>query len=519
MKQRLFPLALLASSTAFASSCSSSDIIERRSAMHFEVAFQDGFDAGGRDRRKDIALDLGAPVEIPVTVRALKASGGTDTGFNSYVRFNIKPGSVVSVVGDNAEGRNLKLVNGEGTAVVSVIGAFGDSRVVAEDLGYEPVSPTADPAPACSDGKDNDGDGLIDFPADTGCEFANDNTEKGGTYAAGASPPVYFKLPRIADVGGASTGGSTTPFKSQQVAIDTGFDEATETQNFDTIVTRISGSGFYATDIADNRGYSSLFAFNFNAPPGMRVCDRLRALSGTATEFYGSIQLSYPTWTVEPWDPAKRECGVPEPTILTVANFSDVGALLRLVHGMVKVQSGTFTINNVQHTFAVRVTKHFGKDKPKVDPNNPNAYFMGDEASNCDFDNNGAVDFSKPDEKACSDSCTADKECTEYSNFIAQQNFRLVVEDTYEDIEGNKVTDVGNIQADASSSPEAKPLLQRGKPVGAFVGVLAYFSGGSQFTIEARCADDIGFDPAKPLKKISEACVTARTPEQLEETQ
>ena len=33
------------------------------------------------------------------------------------------------------------------------------------------------PKPACSDGKDNDSDGLIDYPADPGCESASDGTE------------------------------------------------------------------------------------------------------------------------------------------------------------------------------------------------------------------------------------------------------------------------------------------------------------------------------------------------------
>jgi endoglucanase len=33
------------------------------------------------------------------------------------------------------------------------------------------------PAPACSDGQDNDGDGLIDFPAEPGCESADDDDE------------------------------------------------------------------------------------------------------------------------------------------------------------------------------------------------------------------------------------------------------------------------------------------------------------------------------------------------------
>ena len=34
----------------------------------------------------------------------------------------------------------------------------------------------------CNDGKDNDGDGLIDFPADPGCKDINDDSEKGNAF-------------------------------------------------------------------------------------------------------------------------------------------------------------------------------------------------------------------------------------------------------------------------------------------------------------------------------------------------
>lgn len=39
------------------------------------------------------------------------------------------------------------------------------------------VVPAQPPPPVCSDGLDNDGDGLIDFPADKGCSSANDGDE------------------------------------------------------------------------------------------------------------------------------------------------------------------------------------------------------------------------------------------------------------------------------------------------------------------------------------------------------
>src|SRR5262249_19509662 len=43
--------------------------------------------------------------------------------------------------------------------------------------GAAPPLPAAPPPPQCSDGVDNDGDGLIDFPQDPGCFGADDDDE------------------------------------------------------------------------------------------------------------------------------------------------------------------------------------------------------------------------------------------------------------------------------------------------------------------------------------------------------
>ena len=50
-----------------------------------------------------------------------------------------------------------------------VLSACGDNRVVL----------TPDAGPACSDGVDNDGDGLVDYPADPGCESPDSDDEDG----------------------------------------------------------------------------------------------------------------------------------------------------------------------------------------------------------------------------------------------------------------------------------------------------------------------------------------------------
>jgi hypothetical protein len=44
--------------------------------------------------------------------------------------------------------------------------------------GTQDPGPGPDGAPECSDGVDNDGDGLIDFPADPGCDSADDDDER-----------------------------------------------------------------------------------------------------------------------------------------------------------------------------------------------------------------------------------------------------------------------------------------------------------------------------------------------------
>jgi hypothetical protein len=67
------------------------------------------------------------------------------------------------------------------------------------------------------------------------------------------------------------------------------------------------------------------------------------------------------------------------------------------------------------------------------------------------------------------------------------------------------------ILADASTSAQFDPVLARGKTIRAFTGTLRYFSGGTQFTIEARCIDDIIADPNGLPVPSDTACVKART--------
>jgi hypothetical protein len=471
-----------------------------------------GKDAKIGSRTARIAIPLTESMDFPISVSALLPDGSVDTSFNGEVRLAVKPGSVQAVSGPNTTGRNVKLVKGVATnVVVSVRGAFGDARIVGEDLGYFPADPLRKPPPQCSNGIDDDGDGLVDFPADPGCAFGNDDTETGGTYAAGASSTIHFVLPRIADVRGLAQGGGATSFPNQQVQVDTGWntDDPSKCPKgkfpcfvFDAVVTRIAGDGFYLTDVPAQAatGYASVFAYNFSPPPDMRVCDRLKAFGGTSSDFFGFTEINYPTWELDQWDPNVRPCGVPEPRVLSNFDVGDTVTLLKNTAALVRVASGA--------NLDVHVTSKFGPGTPKcVQDAKTKAWscVMGDDATNCDINKDGKVDFNNDPEKTCALTCSGDqaKECTEYSDYLGRGNFTLVMKDT------NNVTNTIAANGLAANNFDAHAL--KGKKIGAFTGTLRYFSGGSQFTIEARCDQDVVTDPSKKPLPSDQACVFPRT--------
>jgi hypothetical protein len=494
-------------------SCSNDGFGDVRASRRLVVELVEPGKAGTRDAPLRLAVDT--PVVFRVRVRALRASGAPDEAFTGYVRLGSKPGAIGPLAQNDTTGRNVLLTAGVSPDVdVAVTNAYGTTYIVADDLGYIPGDPLATPPPKCANGIDDDGDGKIDFPADEGCAFADDDAEQGGSFAEGVSQPIFFALPRIADIRGltcqqvgsdvacSSTGAS--PYPKEQVQIETGFFEGIEPRGTaKVVVISLASNGFFVQDITDDRkansidplaGFTGLFAFNFNTPPRMRTCDRIRTLRGTAGEFFGFTQLSYPTWTLQEWDPRFTRCEVPAPTVLTPGVANDKAKLLRLSGALVRAESGD--------GLTVKVTRKFGSGKP---PEVNGIFDFGpseeeakkDEAegkpprptpTNCDFDDNGKIVFGPTSKEGlCSQACTADPECTEFSNFRDRGTFRLTIADS-----GNQL---GAIQADASQSAGFDPLAQRGKVLRAFSGILTYFSGGSQFTVEARCSDDIIADP------------------------
>ncbi len=513
MKLAHLTFALLTLGLAASSSpgCGNTATQVRVDTLRLQVDLDTAAKVGARTAR--LPIPLTTAVDFLATVTALLPDGTVDASFNGEVRMSVKPGSVQAVRGPNSAGRNVKLVNGVATGVVvSVLGAFGDARLIAEDLGYVPADPLRTPPPLCSNGIDDNGNGLIDFPADPGCAFGNDDTEDGGTYAAGASAAIHFQFPRISDVRGLPLGGGATAYPNQQVQMNTGWntDDPSKCPKdkfpcfvFNTVVTRIAGDGFYATDVDAQAatGYSSVFAYNFSPPPDMRVCDRMKGFGGTSSDFYGFTEINYPTWELDEWDPNKRPCGVPEPHLLTIFEVGDTVTLLKNTASLVRVQTSNL--------LDVHVSTNFGSSVPKCNLIDASkdlwACTLGPDATDCDLNKDGKVDFAKNPEKTCAATCSGDpaKECSEYSDYLARGNFNLVLRDTN--------GQVSVVQANGLAANNFDAHALRGKTIGAFTGTLRYFSGGSQFTVEARCDQDIVADPSKKPLPSDQACVFPRT--------
>lgn len=261
----------------------------------FEVTIKS--DRGSPQNRIEYGQELLVNVDI-------KARDGKS--FNNYVQLFSVPGevSLIEAEGYSIFRNQIKLINGEAlNLIVHIRYAYGDTRLWVEDIGLEPSFDIN--GSKCNDGKDNDNDGYIDFPLDPGCFWINDNNEDEGTDAVGVSETIYVMNPTLSDVQGYTT---LSPFVAQGVRIDRG----------ELYVTRVSINGFNVTDISkcsagncSDGGFAHIFAYNFNPPPGLRVCDKLLYVEGIVGEFYGYTELNFPSWEVDPAHPR------PEPKEMT----------------------------------------------------------------------------------------------------------------------------------------------------------------------------------------------------------
>ncbi len=113
-------------------------------------------------------------VTCPIGSTAPTITGTSEASAAIDLRFNLQSRGTATATAGGAWSSNNYGAFGElygGLEVTAVATAPGE-------LASEPSLPCFVTATrACSDGLDNDGDGLIDFPADPGCDSANDGSE------------------------------------------------------------------------------------------------------------------------------------------------------------------------------------------------------------------------------------------------------------------------------------------------------------------------------------------------------
>ncbi len=266
----------------------------------------------------------------------------------------------------------------------------------------------------------------------------------------------------------------------------------------EVIVTRVAAQGFYASDITDTGGFGHIFAFTFSTPGGIRVCDRVTQLSGTAADFFGFTELSFPSYEIQPWRNEKLDgkCPVPAPkpivslTLGDPAQMESIESALGARRGRdhrqrTSVPSRRSTTSSVRTSrTAIWTTTAPSTSRRRVAPKPP------------------APTPALPIRIVWSG-----------PRYVSRGNYRV-----------NLATG-GSIQLNTSSVSGFDPVAMRGETLPDVTGTLRNFSGGSlNWTIETRCLDDLvcGSDatsqsqlacrngPKAPVASDT-ACVSPRT--------
>ncbi len=447
-----------------------------------------------RDKRLPITFDQSSAYELTVDLRVRNPDGSTRTRFtgaNAWARVTFAPsGQVVSSSGPagandpNVEGPNVHFTNGEAKGIkLKVIGAYGDTRVVVEDVGFVPA-PKGKVA-ACADGKDNDKNGYADFPHDPSCLFLNDDSEAPFEAGFGTSDPIFFSNPTIRDV----QLGTASPFLAKQVDL--------EAASRRLIVTAVTNQGMFVTDIDEpTRSSNSLFIFNFSTPYRVRMCDRLVRLSGNVADFFGGTQLGTPGWTLIEWRDEARSgpCLVPDFTQID-------GKFSNIVEQVEALEASLVTVKNPT------VGTHFGAGKVPVVDGNPTP---ADGKSDCDLNNDGIVGFNRNRggfsevERLCNDRCTLDPDCTEWNNFRSFGQVKI----KFAPGDGTLFLEPGALPGfDIQEFVGPNKLAE-------VRGVLTNFVGPQPpYKIEPRCLDDVIPFGSTNIKDVKTACLRNRTGE------
>jgi hypothetical protein len=467
----------------------------------FRVTFVGNPDRGTQDN--PLVFSATKTTSFVVDVEALMNDRPTevDPNFNGWVVLTIQPrGKTVQ------EPLAVKLVDGRASNVkVDVLQSFGVVRIVAMDVGFIPAASAA--SAACNNSADDDGDGYVDFPRDRGCYYANDDTETGGSGAAGASDVIYFANPRIYDVQKPGSNKDESALKTTRVSIDRGF----------LLISRVSTDGMYVSDYEGAKwdktknawevdpksmSYRNVFAFNYSSPLNIMEGDCLVQLDGTVMEFYGYTELSMPVWKKGDYayystlaSKAGFPCAADEQTDV-LAGSPCRRAIENLANTPFDLTKMTIDEAGVEKSIWDQAwpgteTERFEGGLIQIDD-----VEMMTELRKCDTNGNGVVDYAIKAEADCSNDCGDEPACQVYETYLRYGQWTVHFTDALgKEVEINVISTGSlpkfNPRDERVISDDSTKTVLKPKKLGKIVGTLRHLSfGRPPWTIEPRRTAD-----------------------------
>lgn len=161
-----------------------------------ELSFQIDIDTSGNPPSEDLTTDIDVTSDWGAGYCAeVSVSNGGDTQSDWTVTITVE-GSIREIWNATytQDGNQVTADGVEWNNVVDPGQSTGFGFCA--DRNSTPPQPTPEPTPApsfaCSDGIDNDSDGLVDFPDDPGCDSASDNDEFNETSGGEVTADVFI---------------------------------------------------------------------------------------------------------------------------------------------------------------------------------------------------------------------------------------------------------------------------------------------------------------------------------------
>ncbi len=331
---------------------------------------------------------------VRLRVEALNEFRQVATGFNHSIIISTTPGGMfipggpgVKLLPDNRRVLIVTMNQGVWEGDVTFRCAFGEARILAEDMGYEP-SPNAATA-ACAN----------IYPS-RGCFAPDDDNPNPGSGAIGASDALHFFNPRLRDIQhpwdeslitNNSRDRDASPLEGFRVTVDgdpfTGNPDCAPDERR-LVVTAISLNGFNVTDVCSPGypDYAHMYVYNFNTPEDLSRGDCLVWLQGAVAEFQGFTELKNPLWEVDRCKPGDGFCTVGQPKCVSQVPdpITITPDMLGSLVGMERIESALVEVTDVVSSHEFRV---------------------------CDANGDGVIDYNIPQERTCKFNCGDEVGC------------------------------------------------------------------------------------------------------------